>query len=70
MESATHNVCQTCGLQFATVKARNMHEVRVHGTQRAAQCAANVGKHVLGVSVVRTNFYSTRSVINVLKCKT
>jgi len=37
-------VCQTCGLQFASTKARNMHEVRVHA--KSARCAVNVGKHV------------------------
>jgi len=53
MESVT-SACQTCGLQFASTKARNMHAVRVHGESRRR--AANDGKHVLRliVSVVRT----------------
>jgi len=38
-------VCQTCGRQFATAKARNMHELRIHA--KSARCAAHDGKHVL-----------------------
>jgi len=41
MESERH-VCQTCGLQFASAKARNMHEVRVHA--KSTRCAVNDGK--------------------------
>jgi len=53
------HVCQTCGLQFASDKARDMHAVRMHG--QSTRCGVHVGKHVssLRVSVVRTMWFST-----------
>jgi len=70
MESATH-VCQTCGLQFASDKARKMHAVRVH--VESIQSTVNAGKHILflwlRISVDRTLLiFLMYFAINVLKC--
>lgn len=61
-------VCQTCGLQFASDKAKKMHVVRVHG--KPTQCVVNVGKHVLCFCSLDNSDFPLYFAVNALTCLT
>ena len=57
-------VCETCGRRFVTTKARNMHEVHMHG--KSARRVVNVGKYYLWLLflVVRLLYLSGSCILN------